>query len=99
VDVGGGRRLNLHCREAGSPAVIFDSGLNDSTIAWALVQPAISKTNATCSYDRAGMGFSDAANYKKPEELIGENGLLEQLTKLLVERAPDTEMAEHLGNI
>ncbi|WP_426701510.1 alpha/beta fold hydrolase [Rhodanobacter sp. Col0626] len=61
VDVGGGRRLNLHCRGAGSPAVIFDSGLSDSTIAWALVQPAISKTNATCSYDRAGMGFSDAA--------------------------------------
>jgi pimeloyl-ACP methyl ester carboxylesterase len=61
VDVGGGRHLNLHCRGTGSPAVIFDSGLNDSTIAWALVQPAISKTNATCSYDRAGMGFSDAA--------------------------------------
>lgn len=61
VDVGGGRRLNLHCRGTGSPAVIFDSGLNDSMIAWALVQPAISKTNATCSYDRAGMGFSDAA--------------------------------------
>jgi pimeloyl-ACP methyl ester carboxylesterase len=61
VDVGGGRRLNLHCRGTGSPAVIFDSGSNDSTIAWALVQPTISKTNATCSYDRAGMGFSDAA--------------------------------------
>lgn len=61
VDVGGGRRLNLHCRGTGSPAVIFDSGLSDSTIAWALVQPAISRTNATCSYDRAGMGFSDAA--------------------------------------
>jgi hypothetical protein len=29
------------------------------------------------------------ANYKKPEELIGENGLLNQLTKLLVERALD----------
>jgi pimeloyl-ACP methyl ester carboxylesterase len=61
VDVGGGRRLNLHCRGTGSPAVIFDSGSYDSTIAWALVQPTISTTNATCSYDRAGMGFSDAA--------------------------------------
>jgi putative transposase len=27
------------------------------------------------------------ADYKKPEDLIGENGLLKQLTKLLVERA------------
>ena len=26
------------------------------------------------------------ANYKKPEDLIGENGLLTQLTKMLVER-------------
>ncbi len=27
------------------------------------------------------------ANYQKPEDLIGENGLLKQLTKMLVERA------------
>lgn len=27
------------------------------------------------------------ADYRKPEDLIGENGLLKQLTKLLVERA------------
>lgn len=60
VDVGEGRRLNLNCRGSGSPAVIFDAGMYDSTIAWALVQPSISKTNRTCSYDRAGMGFSDA---------------------------------------
>lgn len=38
------------------------------------------------------------ANYKKPEDLIGENGLLKQLTKLLVERALDVELTEHLGH-
>ena len=38
------------------------------------------------------------ADYKKPEDLIGENGLLKQLTKLLVERALDAELAEHLGH-
>ena len=38
------------------------------------------------------------ANYKKPEDLIGENGLLKQLTKLLVEKALDAEMAQHLGH-
>lgn len=38
------------------------------------------------------------ANYKKPEDLIGENGLLKQLTKLLVEKALDAEMTEHLGH-
>ena len=38
------------------------------------------------------------SNYKKPEDLIGENGLLKQLTKALVERALQAEMAEHLGH-
>lgn len=34
------------------------------------------------------------ANYKKPEDLIGENGLLKQLTKLLVEWALEAEMTD-----
>ena len=38
------------------------------------------------------------ADYKKPEDLIGEHGLLKQLTKKLVERALEAEMAEHLGH-
>jgi len=37
-------------------------------------------------------------NYKKPEDLIGENGLLKQLTKALLERALQTEMTVHLGH-
>lgn len=37
------------------------------------------------------------ADYKKPEDLIGENGLLKQLTKRLLERAMQAEMTDHLG--
>lgn len=36
-------------------------------------------------------------NYKEPEDLIGENGLLKQLTKQLLERAMAAEMTEHVG--
>jgi putative transposase len=36
-------------------------------------------------------------DYQKPEDLIGENGLLKQLTKALVERALNAEMTHHLG--
>lgn len=35
--------------------------------------------------------------YEKPEDLIGEDGLLKQLTKALVERALNAEMTHHLG--
>lgn len=37
------------------------------------------------------------ADYKKPEDIIGENGLLKQLTKALLERALNAELTEHVG--
>jgi putative transposase len=37
------------------------------------------------------------ADYKGPEDLIGEQGLLKQLTKALVERAMQAELTHHLG--
>ena len=37
------------------------------------------------------------ADYKKPEDIIGENGLLKQLTKALLERALHAELSEHVG--
>jgi putative transposase len=36
-------------------------------------------------------------DYKKPEDLIGEAGLLKQLTKALLERAMGAELTQHLG--
>lgn len=38
------------------------------------------------------------ANYRKPEDLIGEHGLLKQITKAVVERALQAEMEAHLGH-
>lgn len=36
-------------------------------------------------------------DYQKPEDIIGENGLLKQVMKALLERAMDAEMTHHLG--
>ncbi|HEY1975083.1 MAG TPA: alpha/beta hydrolase [Candidatus Baltobacteraceae bacterium] len=60
VDVGG-RRLNILCTGKGSPTVILEAGLVADSAAWRLVQPAISRKTRVCSYDRAGLGFSDFA--------------------------------------
>jgi putative transposase len=38
------------------------------------------------------------ANYKKPADLIGENGMLKQLTKAVIEAALAAEMNQHLGH-
>jgi len=36
-------------------------------------------------------------DYQKPEDIVGENGLLKQLTKAVLERALGAELTHHLG--
>jgi pimeloyl-ACP methyl ester carboxylesterase len=59
VDVGG-HRLHLWCTGAGVPAVILENGLGGSSAVWGFVQPEVARFTRVCSYDRAGMGYSDA---------------------------------------
>ena len=58
IDVGG-RRLHLLCSGEGSPTVILEAGASSFAIDWTLVQREVARANRTCSYDRAGMGWSD----------------------------------------
>ena len=69
VDIGG-RRLNIICTGKGSPTVILEAGLVADSAAWRLVQPAISRRTRVCSYDRAGLGFSDPASSPRDAEAI-----------------------------
>jgi pimeloyl-ACP methyl ester carboxylesterase len=59
VEIEPGRSLNLYCTGKGSPTVVFDSGGGGETVDWATVQPVIAGHTQACSYDRAGLGFSD----------------------------------------
>ena len=59
VDVGG-HRLHLNCVGTGSPTVVIDSGLGDWSASWSSwVQPGVAETTRVCTYDRAGMGYSE----------------------------------------
>ena len=58
VDIGG-YRLHLWCTGDGAPAVILDTGLGGSSADWGFVQPDLARFTRVCSYDRAGMGYSD----------------------------------------
>src|SRR3989475_13142288 len=55
----GGHRLHLWCTGAGTPAVVLDTGLGGSSAEWGYVQPEVARFTRVCSYDRAGMGYSD----------------------------------------
>jgi pimeloyl-ACP methyl ester carboxylesterase len=60
VDIGGGRHLNLRCSGKGAPTVLLDGGQGSTSMSWRKVQPLLAATHRVCSYDRAGLGFSDA---------------------------------------
>ncbi len=59
VDVGG-YKLHIDCIGEGSPTVILDAAADMMSSDWAWIQPEIAKHTRVCSYDRAGMGWSDS---------------------------------------
>jgi len=60
VDVGG-HRLYIECTGTGSPAVILQSGLGESSSYWGSIAPDVAASTTVCTYDRAGHGRSDEA--------------------------------------
>ncbi len=71
VDVGG-YRMHLDCRGEGSPTVVMDAGLGGSSLDWSLVQANVANTTRVCSYDRAGMGWSDASPLPRTPRSIAD---------------------------
>lgn len=77
VDVGG-HRLHLWCTGAGAPPVILEAGLGGSSADWGFVQPDTARFTRVCSYDRAGMGYSDPGPSPRTARRIAE-----ELAKLI----------------
>ncbi|MBZ0282458.1 MAG: alpha/beta hydrolase [Anaerolineae bacterium] len=67
VDVGG-YRLHINCMGTGSPTVIIDAGLGAWSLEWSWVQAEVAKTTQVCTYDRAGMGYSESGSLPRTAE-------------------------------
>ena len=68
----GGHRLHIYCMGEGTPAVVMDSGFPASSLSWTFVQPAVARSTQACSYDRAGLGWSDAGPMPRSSRQIVE---------------------------
>lgn len=56
----GGYRLHINCTGSGSPTVVIVAGAGDWSTTWGgVVQPEVAKTTRVCTYDRAGLGWSE----------------------------------------
>ena len=61
VDVGG-HQLHIACTGTGSPTVVLEAPAGGMSAAWGTVQPLVAKATRVCSYDRAGLGWSERAD-------------------------------------
>jgi pimeloyl-ACP methyl ester carboxylesterase len=66
----GGYKMHIDCTGEGSPTVILESGLGDTYVSWRKVQPQIAKFAHVCSYDRAGIGYSDSSSDPRTSQMI-----------------------------
>jgi len=96
VDVDG-RKLHIHCSGQGTPTVILVAGGDAFALDWALVQPKIAGTTRVCSYDRAGLGWSDSGPAEETVEATIDD--LHRLLKSAGESEPYVLVGASIGGI
>jgi pimeloyl-ACP methyl ester carboxylesterase len=77
VDVGG-YRLHIHCQGEGSPTVVIEAAAADFSLGWNQVQQEVAEFTRVCTYDRAGLGWSE----RSPESRTAPN-VVRELHSLL----------------
>lgn len=96
IDVGG-YRLHLHCTGEGDRTVILEAGLGGGVLDWSLVQPEIARFTRVCSYDRAGMGWSETSLQPRNAQQIAEE--LHTLLKNAEIKPPFILVGHSIGGI
>lgn len=67
-----GRALHLLCKGSGDPAVVLVAGVGGSCLQWSRVQEALAKRNRVCSYDRAGLGWSQPSAEPRTADVLAD---------------------------
>jgi pimeloyl-ACP methyl ester carboxylesterase len=96
IDIGG-RKLHLHCSGQGSPTVLLMAGGGAFSIDWTLVQRRVAENTRICSYDRAGLAWSDPGPADETvEQTIGD---LHALLRAAGEKQPYLLVGASIGGI
>ncbi len=66
----GQHRLHYRCEGEGPPTVIFDAGIAASSLSWTRVQPEVARFTRTCSYDRAGLAWSEVGTTPRSMSIL-----------------------------
>ncbi len=93
----GRHRLHYRCEGDGSPGVVMDAGIAASSLSWARVQPEVARFTRACSYDRAGLAWSDLST--TPRSLSALVDELHQLIHHTAVQAPYVLVGHSFGGL
>ena len=96
IDIGD-RQLHIYCTGEGSPTVVLEAPAAGMSSAWGWVQPAVAQTTRVCSYDRAGLGWSEAGD--RPYDPSAVPDQLHTLLSRAGERGPYVLVGHGLGAV
>ena len=91
----GDHQLHLYCRGSAAPTVILEAPEIAMSSAWALVQADVERTTRVCSYDRAGLGWSETGDAPFSAEAVPEQ--LHTLLMAAGEKPPFVMAGADLG--
>jgi pimeloyl-ACP methyl ester carboxylesterase len=93
-----GRRMNVYCAGVGSPTVVLESGLGNGGLKdWRKVQLDLAKKTRVCSYDRAGISFSDPGPFPRDNTHIASD--LHELLNAVGEAGPFLLVGHSMGGV
>lgn len=94
VDVGG-FQLHILCLGQGSPTVVLEASAGSMSPEWGWVQPEVARLTRVCSYDRAGLGWSEARDGRYMPDSVTED--LHTLLREANEKGPFVMVGHELG--
>jgi pimeloyl-ACP methyl ester carboxylesterase len=65
--------MHIHCSGTGSPTIILDAGQGGWSSDWANIMPQLSENHRVCAYDRAGYGWSEAADDDRSPQVAADD--------------------------
>src|SRR5882724_4911865 len=81
-----GKTMHIYCAGLGSPTVVIEPGIGGDWLDWQRVQPELAKTTRVCSYDRAGLGWSEGQS--GPRDAVNIASQLHTLLQQAGEQGP-----------
>jgi len=93
----GDHRLHVYCQGTGPVTVLFEAGLNNFSVFWREIQSRLAAHTQSCSYDRAGLGWSELSH--NPASLGNMVGDLNKVVTAIAPNSPLVLVGHSFGGV